>query len=167
MFEMPGVSLGGKLVMEHLAPTVRGAVVTVTAQCTKRRGDGYWEWDVVVVDDHEVLALVTLGFVADIDVKRYSRRLAAKLAALPIGVRVWLRILDALALISVMAIPVQVAYVWHGWASMVIVETFLIVGWLVGLTGLPFAVGDWLTIRRRCRTHPDLICLERDGRRQR
>jgi hypothetical protein len=143
--------------MKHGAPTVRGAVVTVTAQCTRRVGR-YWEWTVVITDDlsadlsadQQVLGRGTLGFVGDVDVKDYTkRRLRPKLAARTMAVRVWLCVLNALRLFSIMAIPVQVDYLWqHGWISRLATETVLVVGWLVALTGLPTAVRDWFTVHK-------------------
>jgi hypothetical protein len=58
-------------------------------------------------------------------------------------------VLNALRLISIMAIPVQVDYLWqHGWISRLATETVLVVGWLVALTGLPTAVRDWFTVHK-------------------
>jgi hypothetical protein len=144
---MPGVSLGVKQVVEHLAPAVRGAVVTVTAECVSQHGR-YWEWDVVVRDEYEVLALCTLGFVAEIDAKDYTeRRIAPKLAARPIKLIWWLHILDALVITLLVITPLELLYVAHSEASMLTIEITLIVGWLIALTGLPFAIVDCLTIR--------------------
>jgi predicted thioesterase len=144
---IPGVSLGYEQVIKHLAPTVRGVRVTVTAECTDRRGRD-WQWTTVVRDEHQVLGRCTLWFVGDVDRKRYTaRRLAPKLARRPIRIVCWLALLDALTLTAVLAVPAQAAYVWqHHW--MLGTEITLTVGWLVALTGLPGAISDWLTVRR-------------------
>jgi hypothetical protein len=149
MSAMPGVSLGVKQVVEHLAPAVRGSVVTVTAECVNQHGR-YWEWDIVVRDEHEVLALCTLGFVAEINAKDYTeRRINPKLAARPIKLIWWLHILDALVLTLLIITPLELLYAAHSEASMLTIESTLIIGWLIALTGLPFAIVDCLTIRNR------------------
>jgi hypothetical protein len=146
---MPGVSLGVKQIVEHLAPAVRGAVVTVTAECVNQHGR-YWEWDVVVRDEHEVLALCTLGFVAEIKAKDYTeRRINPKLAARNVKLIWWLHILDALVITLLVITPLELLYVAHSEASMLTIEITLIIGWLIALTGLPFAIVDCLTIRNR------------------
>lgn len=147
---LPGVSLGVEMAVEHLAPAVRGPWLTVSAVCVGRHGP-YWDWFVEVCDDaaHEVVGLCAMRFVADLDVQRYQRRLAPKLAARPTRLTWWLRILDAFRLISVMAIPVQMAYVWQGgWISRLVTEAVLVVAWLVALTGFSSAISDWATVRK-------------------
>jgi hypothetical protein len=144
---LPGVSLGVKQTIEHLAPAVRGSVVTVTAECISQEGR-YWEWDVVVRDEYEVLAICTLGFVADVDVYDYTaRRVAPKLAARPIRLIWWLYILDALLFIAIVPIPLELLYVAHSESALLAIEITLIVGWLIALAGIPCAIVDCLTIR--------------------
>lgn len=163
MDAMPGVSLGKTVVVNHKAPAVRGSTVTVDAVCTHAEGRD-WEWHVEVRDEHEVIALVDLGFVADIDGKRYARRLAPKLAARPARIVWWLRILDALALLVVVASPAEAVYAGRGWISMLALETVLIVGWLLALTGLPFAIGDWFTVRPGVIKKKEAeFCIEKTG----
>jgi hypothetical protein len=146
---MPGVSLGVKQVVEHLAPAVRGAAVTVTAECVSQHGR-YWEWDIVVRDEHEVLALCTLGFVAEINAKDYTeRRINPKLAARSVKLIWWLHILDALVITLLVITPLELLYAAHSEASMLTIEITLIIGWLIALTGLPFVIVDCLTIRNR------------------
>jgi hypothetical protein len=144
---LPGVSLGVKQTIEHLAPAVRGSVMTVTAECISQEGR-YWEWDVVVRDEYEVLAICTLGFVADVDVEDYTaRRVAPKLAARPIRLIWWLYILDALAITLLIASPLELLYIAHSEAALLAIEITLIVGWLIALAGIPCAIVDCLTIR--------------------
>jgi hypothetical protein len=156
MSAVPGVSLGRRTAVDHVDLAVRGSVVTVTAECTARQGDHWWDWHVEVHDEvHEVgveperLAWCTLRFFADIDRQRYRRRLASKLAVRPTRVTCWLGILDALAILRVVVTPVPVAYAaWqHDWVLMLTAGGVLIVGWLVALTGLPLAIRDWVTVR--------------------
>jgi hypothetical protein len=142
----PGVSLGTKVAIEHIAPTIRGAVVTVTATCMQRLGR-YWVWDVVVCDEHEVLALCTLKFVAEIDVSRYNtRRLISKLTSRSFMAVLWLCVIDLFSLAMFLVIPIQVIYLWHSWASIVIIETTALMSWLVALTGLPSSISDWILV---------------------
>jgi predicted thioesterase len=149
MSAIPGGSLGVNFAMNHVAGVGRGSRLVVVAECTKRRGR-YWEWYAEVGNSQgEVIAWCTLGFIADINAKCYTaQRLAPQFAARTIGERVWIRVCDTLGGLSVMTIPVQVVYVWHGWISMLATEAILAAGWLLGLTGLPFAISDWLTIRK-------------------
>jgi hypothetical protein len=146
---LPGVSLGVKQVIEHRAPAVRGSVMTVIAECMHQHGR-YWEWNVVVRDEYEVIALCTLGFVAEIDIKDYiERRVAPKLAARPIRLIWWMHILDALVITALIASPLELLYVAHSEVSMLTIELTLIVGWLIALVGIPCAIVDCLTIRHK------------------
>jgi predicted thioesterase len=148
MTRVPGVSLGTDVMMRHLAPAVRGSLVTVTAECIARQGL-YWDWQVEVRDtDTELLAECTLRFVADIDPQRYQRRLSRKIGRRARGLSCWLCLLDVLALLAVMVSPIQIAYVWHDWFSRLVTETALVVGWLLVLAGVPCAISDWCTVRR-------------------
>lgn len=77
MEEIGECSLGTKLHVSHIAPTVLGGLVTITAVCAGM-SDSYSEWRVAARDEHEVIALGTLGFVV-VDMERYlSRRLGPK-----------------------------------------------------------------------------------------
>jgi hypothetical protein len=146
---LPGVSLGVKQIIEHRAPAVRGSVVTVSAECVSQHGR-YWEWHIVVQDEYEVIALCTLGFVADIDIEDYTvRRVAPKLAARPIRLIWWLHILDALVITALIMSPLELLYAAHSETSILAIETVLIIGWIIALIGLPCAIVDCLTIRHK------------------
>jgi predicted thioesterase len=148
MGTLPGISLGTEMTVRHRVPTVRGAVVTVMAVCIARQ-DNYWDWHVEVRDiSNETLALCTLRFVSNIDRRRYRRRLARKIADRSLRLSCWLRILDALSLITIVAIPFQMTYLWQDWTSRLLIETLLVVGWLLALAGVPCAIVDWITVRR-------------------
>src|SRR5207245_319613 len=111
---LPGVSLGVKFDMEHDAPAVRGSWVTASAKCTIQKGR-YWEWDVTVHDAYGKIAKCTLGFIADVDIEDYTaRRVTPKIAARNSRASCWLCVLNAFSLIAVLAIPLQVSYLWHG-----------------------------------------------------
>jgi predicted thioesterase len=150
---LPGVSLGVKFDIRHTAPAVRGSWVTVTAECTAQQGR-YWEWYVTVRDMDGEISAGTLGFIANVDAEDYTtRRIIPKIAARDSRASCWLCALNALSLISVLAIPLQVAYLWHGRAAMIATEIALAIGWLIWRKGLLSAICDWVTIRRSGRKH--------------
>jgi predicted thioesterase len=150
---LPGVSLGVKFDMEHDAPAVRGSWVTASAKCTVQKGR-YWEWDVIVYDAYGKIAKCTLGFIADVDAEDYTaRRVTPKLAARGGRASCWLCVLNAFSLIAVLAIPLQVAYLWHGRIAMIATEIALAIGWLVWRKGLISAICDRITIRRSGKKH--------------
>jgi hypothetical protein len=127
--------------------------VTVSATCTVQQGR-YWEWDVTVYDAQERIAKCTLGFIADVDTEDYTtRRVTPKTAALGAMTCCWLCTLNALSLILVLMIPVQITYMWHGWVSMLATETTLALGWFISRKGLLTQIRDWVTVRRSCKQH--------------
>lgn len=148
MLVLPGVTLGRRLVIDHEQPVVRGVVVTLTATCTPRDG-GWWECKGVATADNmpDPVAKCELLFLADVDRQRFARKLAPLYAARGWAVTLWLRVLDGLALLSFLAMPLQVAYLSrHLWASRV-AETALILVWFVAQKGWFGAIKDWLTLR--------------------
>lgn len=151
---IPGISLGTNMIVRHVAPAVRGELVTVTATCIARQGN-YWDWRVEVRDaQSKLLAECTLRFISDIDRQRYQRRLARQTRQRSAGLACWLRLLDVLSLVTVAALPLQMAYAWHNWTARLVTETVLIVGWLLTLAGVPCVISDWLTIRRNAGDRP-------------
>jgi predicted thioesterase len=152
MLPIPGVSLGTDVHVKHLAPAVRGALVTVTATCIAK-SEKHWEWALEVRDDSgegdtgELIASCSLRFAAGIDPQRYRRRLAPKLAGRSVGLLVWLGLLDLLKVLGVAAFPMQLAYL-ESKTSTLATQAILVVGWLITQTGFPTAVLDWCTVRR-------------------
>jgi len=147
MLELPGVTLGRRVVVEHDDSVIRGAVLTVTVKCTPRDG-GWWECEGTVTADDAVIARCELVFLANVDRKRYhERRLAPRFAARSWQVSLWLCILSGLSLLGFLAIPMQVAFMArHVWASRII-EPVLVIVWFVARKGLFVAIKDWLTLR--------------------
>lgn len=75
-------TLGARQRLDHEAPIVIGAELTITARCTVA-AHPYSEWEVAVHDGHEDVGRATLAFIV-VDRGEYEReRLAPKLAAAP------------------------------------------------------------------------------------
>lgn len=150
MAVMPGLTLGYEVAIRHEHPTVRGAKIILKAKTTSPENSANWNWEVEATDARtgERIAICALTFRGQIDRVRYQQRqVNPLLAARSLGVKLWISALDAFVLLTLLALPVQVAFLArHLWASR-FAEVALVIVYFAHQKGFFKAIKDLFTIR--------------------